>query len=59
MTRDEKLAFDTLENSISFKEGHYEVGMLWKNPKTVLINNKPLTIQRLTSLEKKIREKSR
>ena len=54
MTKDEKQAYDTLENSISFKNGHYEVGMLWKDPKRTLLNNKPLAVQRLASLEKRL-----
>lgn len=53
MTKDEKQAYDILENSINFKDGHYEVGMLWKDPKRVLTNNKPLATQRLLSLEKR------
>ena len=53
-----KQAYDTLENSISFKNGHYEVGMLWKDPKRTSINNKPLAVQRLASLEKRL-EKNR
>ena len=54
MTKEEKQAYDTLENSISFKKGHYEVGMLWKDPERTLINNKPRAVQRLASLEKRL-----
>ena len=32
MTKDEKQAYRILKKSICFKNGHYEVGMLWKDP---------------------------
>ena len=32
MTKDEKQAYDILEKGTCFKNGHYEVGMLWKDP---------------------------
>ena len=30
MTKDEKRALNILRKSISFKEGKYEIGLLWK-----------------------------
>ena len=54
MTKDEKQADDILEKGICFKNGHYEVGMLWKDPNIHLKNNKVLTTQRLESLEKRL-----
>ena len=32
ITKNEKQAYDILEKGICFKNGHYEVGMLWKDP---------------------------
>ena len=54
MTNDGKQAYDILEKSICFKNGHYEVGMLWKDPNIHLKNNKVLAVQRLESLEKRL-----
>ena len=54
MTKDEKQAYDILEKGICFKNGHYEVGMLWKDPNIHLKSNKVLAVQRLESLEKRL-----
>ena len=54
MTKDEKQAYYILEKSICFKNGHYEVGMLWKDPNIHSKNNKVLAVQRLESLEKRL-----
>ena len=53
MSKDEKQAYDILEKGICFKNGYYEVGMLWKDPNIHLKNNKVLAVQRLESLEKR------
>ena len=47
MTKDEKRAFNILQNTISFKEGKYETGLLWKDDKVNLPNNRQLAVQRL------------
>ena len=54
MTEDEKQAYEILEKSICFKNGHYEVRMLWKNPNINLKNNKLLAVQCLESLEQRL-----
>ena len=54
MTKDEKQAYDILEKGICFKNGHYEVGMLWKDLNIHLKSNKVLAVQRLESLEKRL-----
>ena len=54
MTKDEKQAYDILEKGICFKNGYYEVGMLWKDPNIHLKNNKVLAVQRLESLERRL-----
>ena len=58
MSKDEKQTYDILEKSICFKNGHYEVGISWKNPNMHLKNNKASAVQRLESLEKRSIKKS-
>ena len=57
MTKDEKMALNILQNTISFKEGEYETGLLWREDRVNLPNNRQLTVQRLQSLEKKVSKK--
>ena len=54
MTKDEKQAYDILEKSICFQNGHFEVGMLWKDANIHPKNNKVLAVLRLESLEKRL-----
>lgn len=35
MTKDKKKAYGILEKGICFNNGHYEVAMLWKDPKAL------------------------
>ena len=41
-----------MQNNISFKEGKYETGLLWREDKVNLPKNRQLAVQRLQSLEK-------
>ena len=54
MTKGEKRALNILQNTISFKEGKYETGLLWKEYRVNLPNNRQLAVQRLQSLEKRL-----
>ena len=54
MTKDEKRIFNIFQNTISFKEGKYETGLLWKDDRVNLPNNRQLAVQRLLSLEKRL-----
>ena len=54
MTKDGKRALNILQNTISFKEGKYETGLLWKEDRVNLPNNRELAAQRLRSLEKRL-----
>ena len=54
MTKDEERAPNILQNFISFKEGKYETGLLWKGDSVNLPNNRQLALQRLQSLEKRL-----
>ena len=52
MTKDEKMAVNILQNTISFKKGEYETGLLWREDRVNLPNNRQLAVQRLHSLKK-------
>ena len=43
-----------MQNTISFKEGKYENGLLWREDKVNLLNNRQSVVQRSQSLEKKL-----
>lgn len=53
MTEDEKQTYEILGKKYFFKERHFEVVMLRKDPKIHLNNNKLLAVQRLESLEQR------
>ena len=52
MTKDEKRSLNILQNTISFIEGKYKTGILWRENKVNLPNNRQFAVQRLQSLEK-------
>ena len=54
MTKDEKRTLNILQNTILFKEGKYETGLLWKEDRVNLPNNRQLEVQRLQLLEKRL-----
>ena len=47
---------EILENTTKFKNGHFEVGLLWKDEVPRLPNNRDLPVTRFKSLEKKFRK---
>ena len=49
-------ALEILKNTTKFKNGHFEVGHLWKDGLPRLPNNRDLAVTRFKSLEKKIRK---
>ena len=49
-------ALEILENTTKFKNGHFEVGLLWKDEVLRLPNNRDLAVTRFKSLEKKFRK---
>ena len=53
---DEKLARDTVANSLTFVDGHYSVGMPWKSGKRLLPDNYSMALQRLRNTEKKLQK---
>jgi len=57
MTPYEQRAYNILESTTQFNNGHYETGMLWKTDDVILPYNKTLAIQRLESLEKRFSRK--
>ena len=53
MAKNEKRSLNILQNTISFKKGKYKTGLLWKDDRVNLPNNRELAVQRLQSLEKR------
>ena len=53
---DEKLAVDTVINSLTFVDGHYTVGMPWKSDKCLLPDNYSMALQCLQNTEKKLQK---
>ena len=49
-------ALEILKNTTKFKNGHFEVGHLWKDGLPRLPNNRDLAVTRFKSLEKKFRK---
>ena len=49
---DEKLARDTVANSLTFVDGHYTVGMSWKSDKHLLQDNYSMALHRLQTLQR-------
>ena len=49
-------ALEILENTTKIKNGHFEVGLLWKDELPLLLNNRDLAVARFKSLEKKFRK---
>ena len=47
----EKISLELLEKNPEVVNGHFQVGLLWKNDFPILQNNSNLAIQRLKSLE--------
>ena len=47
----EKRSLELLEKKPEVVNGHFQVGLLWKNDFPILQNNRDLAIQRLKSLE--------
>ena len=49
----EKRSLELLEKTTKIVNGHFQVGLLWKNDFPILQNNPELAIQRFKSLEKR------
>ena len=56
LPRYDQRALEILENRTKFKNGHFEVELLWKDELRRLPNNKDLAVTRFKSLEKKCRK---
>ena len=54
ITNNEKRTLNIFQNTISFKEGKYKTGLLWRGDEVNLRNNRQLAVQRLQSLEKRL-----
>ena len=58
LTISEKTALEILENTTKKVEGHFEIGLLWKNNQISLPDNRELAVNRMISLEKRFRANS-
>ena len=56
-TADEQAAIDQAERTLSFKNGRYEIGVLWKRNEPKFSNNYELGLPRLKNLEKSLQRK--
>ncbi|XP_057310467.1 uncharacterized protein LOC130648433 [Hydractinia symbiolongicarpus] len=54
LTKDEKHALHILKSTTKMKDGHFEVGLLWKDEKPKLPYDCELAVQRLKSNERKL-----
>ena len=54
LTKEEKRAVSILKDTTVLKNGHYEIGLLWKEDKPNLPYNRQLAVQRLQNLERKL-----
>ena len=54
MSQNDKKALDIMENTTKMVNGHYEIGLPWKNNPPHLENNKLQAEQRLRSLRKRL-----
>ena len=51
ISSNEKRSLELLEKTTKFVNGHFQVGLLWKNDFPILQNNRERAIQRFKSLE--------
>ncbi|XP_057316774.1 uncharacterized protein LOC130657792 [Hydractinia symbiolongicarpus] len=58
LTKDEKHALHILKSTTKMKDGHFEVGLLWKDKKPKLPYNRELAVKRLKSNERKLSKQS-
>ena len=54
MSREDIRAYDILENSMIFKEGHYHLALPWRNAEVQLPNNRATAYSRLMLLKKRL-----
>ena len=56
LSKDEERALEILEQTITNKQGNYEVGILWKDDNPSLLNNRALAIARMINMERKFKQ---
>ena len=56
LSKDEERALEILEQTITNKQGNYEVGILWKDDNPSLLNNRVLAIARMINMERKFKQ---
>ena len=50
LTHDENRAVTILENTTTFKNVHFETGLLWKDDHLILPNNRDMAVKRFKAL---------
>ena len=56
LTHDENRALTILENTTTFKNVHFETGLLWKDDHLILPNNRDMAVKRFKALENRFRK---
>ena len=56
LSQEESKALSILNSTTEKKNNQYSVGLLWKTEQPLLVNNRPLAVSRLYSLEKKFQK---
>jgi len=54
MSHDDRKALSMMENSIQLDNGHYKLGLPWRDPNVQLPNNKAMAAKRLSQLKRKL-----
>ena len=54
MSVEDKCAMKTMESSVTFENGHYQLGLPWRDESTLLLNNMALALARLQQLKRKL-----
>ena len=55
LSMEDRRALKLMDSSISLLDGHYQMGVLWRNDNPVLLYNRPLAEARLQYLKKRFR----
>ena len=56
LTPDENRALTILENTTTFKNGHFEIRLLWKDDHPIIPHNRDMVVKRFKVLENRFRK---
>lgn len=54
MSQEDRQALSMMDDSLQLDDGHYKLGLPWRDPEVHLPNNKPMAIKRLCHLRRKL-----